>query len=180
MQLFPLRPPASAEERDQRIMTLALREAQKAWGNDEVPVGAVVVRGNELLGRGANAVEALKDATAHAEMIALTQAFAATGDKRLPEAELYCTLEPCLQCTGALLHGRVKRVVYGATDPKFGGIESLACLLDLPGLNHRVEALGGVLAEESAAMLQEFFRRKRAQQALAKQARRDAEPPSQD
>jgi tRNA(adenine34) deaminase len=180
MQLFPLRPPASAEERDQRIMALALREAQKAWEADEVPVGAVVVRGNELLGRGANGVEALKDATAHAEMIALTQAFAATGDKRLPEAELYCTLEPCIQCTGALLHGRIKRVVYGAADPKFGGVESLICLLDLPGLNHRVEAVGGVLAEESASMLQEFFRRKRAQQALAKQAKAHPEPPTED
>jgi tRNA(adenine34) deaminase len=146
-------------------MELALREARKAWEAEEVPVGAVVVRGNELIGRGANAVEALGDATAHAEMIALTQAFAATGDKRLPEAELFCTLEPCIQCTGALLHARVKRVVYGAADPKFGGIESLARLLELDGLNHRVEAVGGVLAEESAAMMQDFFRRLRAAKA---------------
>ena len=160
--LFPLREPESPEERDQLIMELALREARNAWAADEVPVGAVVVRGNQILGRGANGVEALKDATAHAEMLALTQAFAATEDKRLPGAELYCTLEPCIQCTGALLHARVARIVYGAADPKFGGIESLARLLELPGLNHRIEAQGGVLAEESAALLQEFFRLKRA------------------
>jgi len=159
--LFPLRPPGSQEERDLAIMEMALREARAAWAADEVPVGAVVVRGNEILGRGRNTVEALKDATAHAEMLALSQAFAAAGEKRLPDAELYCTLEPCIQCTGALLHSRVARIVYGAADPKFGGIESLARLLELPGLNHQIEAQGGVLAEESAAMLQEFFRTKR-------------------
>ncbi len=164
--LFPLREPATPEERDQQIMELALREARNAWQAEEVPVGAVIVRGNQVLGRGANGVEALKDATAHAEMLALTQAFAAAGEKRLVEAELYCTLEPCIQCTGALLHARVKRIVYGAADPKFGGIESLARLLELPGLNHRIEAKGGVLADESAALLQEFFRRKRAKQPL--------------
>jgi tRNA(adenine34) deaminase len=94
-------------------------------------------------------------------MLALTQAFAAAGEKRLEGAELYCTLEPCLQCAGALLHARVARVVYGAADPKFGGVESLARLLELPGLNHRVVARGGVLAAESALLLQEFFRARR-------------------
>ena len=166
--LFPLREPESPEERDQAIMELALREARNAWAKDEVPVGAVLVRGNTILGRGANSVEALQDATAHAEMLALSQAFSAAGEKRLPDAELYCTLEPCIQCTGALLHARVRRIVYGAADPKFGGVESLARLLELPGLNHRIEAQGGVLAEESAGLLQEFFRRKRAAQAAAK------------
>jgi tRNA(adenine34) deaminase len=159
--LFPLQQPASPEERDRRIMQLALREAQAAMERDEVPVGAVVVRGDHLLARGGNQVEQLLDPTAHAEMVALTQAFAAAGEKRLPEAELFCTLEPCLQCTGAILHARIRRVVYGAADPKFGGIESLARLLELPGLNHRVEALGGVLAEESAELLRQFFRAKR-------------------
>ena len=168
--LFPLREPRDAEERDLRAMEIALREARLAFEAGEVPVGAVVVRGNQVLGRGANGVEALKDATAHAEMIALTQAFAASGDKRLPEAELFCTLEPCIQCVGALLHARIRRVVYGAADPKFGGVESLARLLELPGLNHQVEAKGGVLAEESAALLQDFFRRRRAEQRAAKQA----------
>jgi tRNA(adenine34) deaminase len=159
--LFPLQQPASPEERDRRIMQLALREAQAAMERDEVPVGAVVVRGDHLLARGGNQVEQLLDPTAHAEMVALTQAFAAAGEKRLPEAELFCTLEPCLQCTGAILHARIRRVVYGAADPKFGGIESLARLLELPGLNHHVEALGGVLAEESAELLRQFFRAKR-------------------
>ena len=171
--LFPLRPPENPEQRDLAIMEMALQEARKAWAAEEVPVGAMVVRGNQCLGRGANAVEALQDATAHAEMLALSQAFAATGEKRLVDAELYCTLEPCIQCTGALLHARVKRVVYGAADPKFGGIESLVRLLELPGLNHRIEVRGGVLAAESAQLLQEFFRRKRAETKGQKEA-----PPS--
>ena len=151
-------------------MEFALREARAAWAADEVPVGSIVVRGNEILGRGRNTVEALKDATAHAEMLALSQAFAAAGEKRLPDAELYCTLEPCIQCTGALMHSRVARIVYGAADPKFGGIESLARLLELPGLNHQIEAQGGILAEESAALLQEFFRTKREQKKAQKKS----------
>lgn len=156
--LFPLLQPADAEERDRRIMELALKEARAAGERGEVPVGALLVRGGHILGRAGNAVEQQCDATAHAEMLALTQGFAAAGEKRLEGAELFCTLEPCLQCAGALLHARVARLVYGAADPKFGGIVSLARLLELPGLNHRVEARGGVLAAESAALLQDFFR----------------------
>lgn len=159
--LFPLLAPADSEERDRRIMEIALREARAAAAAGEVPVGAVVVRGDRLLARARNAVEQQRDATAHAEMLALTQAFAATGEKRLEGAELFCTLEPCLQCAGALLHARVARVVYGAADPKFGGVESLVRLLELPGLNHRAEARGGVLAAESAELLREFFRARR-------------------
>jgi tRNA(adenine34) deaminase len=121
-------------------------------------VGAIVVRQGRVLGRAGNAVEQQRDATAHAEMLALSQAFAAAGEKRLEGAELFCTLEPCLQCAGALIHARLARVVYGAADPKFGGVVSLARLLELPGLNHRVQVRGGVMAEESAALLQEFFR----------------------
>ncbi len=142
-------------------MEIALREARIAAEVGEVPIGAVVVRGDRLLARAHNAVEQQCDATAHAEMLALTQAFAAAGEKRLPDAELFCTVEPCLQCTGALLHARVARVVYGAADPKFGGIESLARLLEIPGLNHRATARGGVLAEESAELLRDFFRARR-------------------
>ncbi len=138
-------------------MERALQLAREAAEREEVPVGALVVRGDEILGAGFNQVEALQDATAHAEMVALTQAFAAAGEKRLPGAELYCTLEPCLQCTGALIHARVARLVYGAPDPKFGGVESLARLLELPGLNHRVAVRGGVLAAESAGLLRAFF-----------------------
>ena len=159
--LFPLGPPEDPQQRDQRIMELALREASKAGARDEVPIGAVVVRGNQVLGRAGNSVEQLKDATAHAEMLALTQAFEAVGEKRLKGAELFCTLEPCLQCAGALLHARVARVVYGAADPKFGGVESLARIFELRGLNHQIRAEGGLFAEESAQMLQAFFRSKR-------------------
>ena len=142
-------------------MELALREARKAADSDEVPVGAIVVRGNHVLGRAGNQVEKLCDATAHAEMLALTQAFAKVGEKRLEGAEVFCTLEPCFQCAGALLHARVARVVYGAIDPKFGAVESLAEIFDTPGLNHHICAERGPFAEESAKMLQSFFRLKR-------------------
>jgi|GEM_PF-225924 tRNA(adenine34) deaminase len=159
--LFPLRPPASPQERDQRIMELALREAQLAADRDEVPVGAVVVRGNEILARAGNRVEELKDATAHAEMLALTSAFEAAGEKRLVDAELFVTLEPCIQCAGAILHARLARVVFGATDPKFGGVVSLTQIFELDGLNHRVLHEGGLFADESASLLRDFFRAKR-------------------
>ena len=159
--LFPLRQPESPQERDSMIMELAFKQADTAARNDEVPVGAIIVRGNRILGRGANQVEALADATAHAEMLAITQAMASTADKRLVDAELYCTLEPCIQCCGAIMHARISRVVYAASDPKFGGVESLAQLFDLPGLNHRVEHHGGLMAERSAIILREFFLAKR-------------------
>ncbi|MDP6850784.1 MAG: nucleoside deaminase [Planctomycetota bacterium] len=160
--LFPLGEPADLDERDDRIMRKALQLAQRALDEDEVPVGALVVRNGEILGRGWNQVEQLVDATAHAEMLALTQAFAAAGEKRLEGAEVFCTLEPCLQCAGALLHARVSRVVFAASDPKFGGVHSLASLFDLEKANHKPEWKSGVLAEESAEMLKEFFRAKRA------------------
>lgn len=159
--LFPLRPPENAQERDRRLMEMALRLAEEAFEQGEVPVGALVVRGNQLLGAAANQVEKLADATAHAEMLALTQAFAAAGAKRLEDCELICTLEPCIQCAGALVHARLRRVVYGAADPKFGGVESLVRVFEIPGLNHRVEAVGGVLAAESAALLRRFFQARR-------------------
>ncbi len=142
-------------------MERALQEARRALDREEVPVGCVVVRGDRLLAAAHNQVETLGDATAHAEMLALTQAFAAAGEKRLVDAELFCTVEPCLQCAGALVHARVRRLVYGAADPKFGGVESLARLLELPGLNHRVQVRGGVLAAASAELLRAFFRARR-------------------
>ncbi|MDP6964205.1 MAG: nucleoside deaminase [Planctomycetota bacterium] len=159
--LFPLRQPQSPHERDTMIMELALKQAEAAARCDEVPVAAIVVRGDRILGRGANQVESLQDATAHAEMLALTQAMAASGDKRLVDAELFCTLEPCIQCCGAILHSRISRVVYAASDPKFGGVESLLRIFDTEGLNHKLEYQGGVLADQSAALLREFFRAKR-------------------
>ncbi len=167
--LFPLGPPEDPSERDRRIMEIALREAQAAGRRDEVPIGAVIVRENRVLARAGNQVEQLNDATAHAEILALTQAFAAVGEKRLPEAELFCTVEPCLMCAGALLHARVKRVVYATPDPKFGGVESLSRQFELPGLNHIIEAVRGPFGEESAELLRAFFRQKREQKRLAKQ-----------
>ena len=159
--LFPLREPETPDERDHMVMEIAFREAELAASNDEVPVGAVVVKGNRILGRGGNQVEALQDSTAHAEMIALTQAMANVGEKRLEGAELFCTLEPCIQCCGAILHSRLARVVFGAYDLKFGGVKSLAKLFDIPNLNHKLEYRGGVYEERSAQLLKDFFQSKR-------------------
>ncbi len=159
--LFPLGEPADPAERDLLVMDRGLALAQFAAEDGEVPVGALVVRDGRILGRGWNQVEQLKDSTAHAEMVALTQAFATAGEKRLLGAEVWCTLEPCLQCAGALIHARVRRVIWGAADPKFGGVVSLATLFDLPGINHKVEHIGGIRAQESAELLQTFFRNRR-------------------
>ncbi len=166
--LFPLGPPDDPKERDRRIMQIALREADAAGAQDEVPVGAVVVLGNRILGRAGNQVEQLRDATAHAEMLALSQAFEALGNKRLVDAELFCTLEPCVMCAGAIMHARIARVVYGAADEKFGGVCSLCRSFELPGVTHQVHAVGGLEAELSATMLRAFFQQKRREQAQRK------------
>lgn len=142
-------------------MRAALLEAEEAARRDEVPVGAVVVHGGRIVGRGFNQREMLKDPTAHAEMIAITQAAAALEGWRLEGATLYVTLEPCLMCAGAIVNARIARVVFGATDPKAGACGSLYQVGLDPRLNHRFEVTGGVLAAESAALLQEFFARKR-------------------
>lgn len=142
-------------------MAEALAEARKAAEAGEVPVGAVAVLGGEIVGRGRNAVIAEGDPTTHAEVLALRQAARRLGNYRLPGVALYVTLEPCPMCAGALLQARVERLVYGAADPKGGAVVSLARLLDEPRWNHRVEVVGGVLAEESQRLLQEFFRSRR-------------------
>jgi tRNA(adenine34) deaminase len=126
-----------------------------------VPVGAVVVIDDVVVARAHNAPVALSDPTAHAEVLALREAGAKAGNYRLPGATLYVTVEPCAMCCGALVNARVARVVYGARDPKAGAVESLFRLLEDRRLNHRVEAVGGVLAGESAALLREFFDRRR-------------------
>ncbi len=146
---------------DRRWIARCLELAQAAAAREEVPVGAVVVRGGAVLGESANRCVELGDPTAHAEMLALREAFRCTGDARLPGAVLYCSLEPCVMCTGALLHARIARVVYGARDPKFGACGSLAMLPADPRLNHRCPVHGGVGAEASAALLRDFFRRRR-------------------
>ena len=152
-------PPPTSE--DERWLARCLELAREAAAADEVPVGAVVVVDGGLVGAGRNRVEQRRSPLAHAEMEALEAALAAVGQKRLPEAALYCTLEPCFLCAGAILHTRVRRVVYGARDPKFGAVRSLGNVLDDPRLNHRCEVVEGVGAAESAALLRAFFRRKR-------------------
>jgi len=142
-------------------MREALRQAQKAGDAGEVPVGAVVVFAGKIIGRAHNQVELLKDATAHAEMLALTQAEAAVGDWRLTECDLYATKEPCAMCAGALVHTRVRRVIFGCADPAVGAAGSVMNLLQMPGLNHRCEIASGILQDECAAILQNFFRKRR-------------------
>ena len=150
--------PTSADGAHMRRCLDLAREAAAA---DEVPVGAIVVLDREVVGVGRNRVEERGDPLAHAELEALSAAFARTGDKRLPGAELICTLEPCFMCAGAILHARVARVVFGARDPKFGAVRSLATVLEDERLNHRCEVVESVGAEASAALLRAFFRARR-------------------
>lgn len=146
----------------EKYMLEALKEARIALDKGEVPVGAVVVRSEEIIGRGHNLRETTKDPTAHAEIIAIRQAAGQVRGWRLQGATLYVTLEPCPMCAGALLLSRIERVVYGADDYKAGAAGGLLNLLQFPGLNHQVRITGGVMAEECKEVLQDFFRRKRA------------------
>lgn len=139
-------------------MEEALVDARRAEANGDVPVGAVVVLGDRIVGRGFNRREADQDPTAHAEVIALRDAASNLGSWRLEECTLYVTLEPCPMCSGALVLSRIQRVVYGCTDPKGGFLGTLADLSNYPGLNHRFEVIGGVMAEECAGSLRQFFR----------------------
>jgi tRNA(adenine34) deaminase len=142
-------------------MRQALAEAERGGSAGEVPVGAVVVVDGTVVGRAHNAPVALSDPTAHAEVLALREAAERAGNYRLPDATLYVTLEPCAMCCGAVVNARLARVVYGARDPKGGAVETLYRLLDDARLNHRAATVGGVLADESAALLREFFDRRR-------------------
>ena len=142
-------------------MREALAEARRGMAAGEVPVGAVVVIGGVIVARAHNAPVALADPTAHAEVLALRAAAAGARNYRLTEATLYATVEPCAMCCGAALQARVARVVYGATDPKAGAVESLYRLLDDRRLNHRVVTTGGVLAGECVELLKEFFETRR-------------------
>ena len=150
---------------DHHFMGEALRQAAKAYAAEEVPVGAVVVRAGKIIGRAHNQVELLKDATAHAEMVALTQAEGVVGDWRLTDCTLYVTKEPCPMCAGAIVHTRLSRVVYGAADPKAGAAGSALNLLDFPGLNHRCAITSGVREPECRTILQTFFAEQRAKKA---------------
>ena len=137
---------------DEFFMREALRLAAKAREADEVPIGAVVVRAGKIIGRAYNQVELLKDATAHAEMLAITQAEAAVGDWRLVDCDLYVTKEPCVMCAGALVHVRMRRVVFGCADPRSGGAGGIMNLLQQPALNHQCNITLGVLQNECAAI----------------------------
>src|SRR6266536_2500757 len=151
-------------ESDESFMRVALRLAAKAYEADEVPVGTVVVREGRIIARAYNQVELLKDATAHAEMLALTQAEAAVGDWRLTECDLYVTKEPCAMCAGALVHTRVRRLIFGCADTKAGAAGSVMNLLQMPAFNHRCDVVSGVLQDECVAILQNFFRKRRDEQ----------------
>ena len=142
---------------DDYFMGEALRQAAKAYEQGEVPVGAVVVRAGRVIARAGNQVETLKDATAHAEMLALTQAESAVGDWRLTDCTLYVTKEPCPMCAGAVVHTRIARVVFGASDPKAGAAGGALNLLQFPTLNHRCEITAGLRLDECRALLQNFF-----------------------
>ena len=149
---------------DAFFMREALRMAVRAFEAEEVPIGAVVVKGGRIIGRAYNQVELLKDATAHAEMLAITQAEAAQADWRLVGCDLFVTKEPCPMCAGALVHVRIRRVVFGCPDPRGGAAGGLLNLLQNPSLNHQADVIGGILAEECANLLQTFFREKRARE----------------
>src|SRR5678816_1640031 len=150
---------------DEYFMREALRQVLKAYAAEEVPVGAVVAREGKIIGRAHNQVELLKDATAHAEMLAVTQAEAAIGDWRLTDCDLYVTKEPCAMCAGALVHTRVRRVIFGCSDPTAGAPGSVINLLQMPTLNHLCEITSGVLQNQCATILQDFFRKRRHEQA---------------
>jgi tRNA(adenine34) deaminase len=147
--------------RDEYFMRLALREAERALEHDDVPVGCVIARDQEVIAAAPNERELRGDPTAHAEILALREASQAVQGWRLSDAVVYVTLEPCAMCAGALVLARVPRVVYGAVDPKAGAAGSVLNILAEPRLNHRPEVAGGLLADESAALLREFFASRR-------------------
>jgi tRNA(adenine34) deaminase len=159
---------------DEHFMREALRQAARAYAAGEVPVGAVIVREGRVIARAFNQVELLKDATAHAEMLALTQAEEVTGDWRLTDCTLYVTKEPCPMCAGAVVHTRLARVVFGARDVKAGAAGSAMNLLQFPTLNHRCETTGGVCEKECRTLLQNFFTEQRFSDKPRKQDGHDA------
>lgn len=143
---------------DEFFMRMALREAEKAWDQGEVPIGAVVVREGEVLGKGYNLTEKLQDPMAHAEVLAISAAAEALGSRRLEGCTIYVTLEPCCMCAGAIVLARIPRVVFGTHDPKAGACRSLYTICDDHRLNHRAEIHFGVMQEECASLLTAFFR----------------------
>src|SRR5580658_2808574 len=148
-------------EADEYYLRAAIAEANNAEANGEVPVGAIVVREDQIIGRGQNRVLRDSDPTAHAEIVALREAGLALKNYRLEDCTLYATLEPCAMCAGAILHARITRLVYAAPDPKAGACGSVLSVMNHPQLNHKVEVVSGLLAEECGALLTNFFRARR-------------------
>jgi tRNA(adenine34) deaminase len=146
---------------DKQFMRAAIVEAQAAGEAGEVPIGAIVVQGDQIVGRGQNSVIRLNDPTAHAEVVALRDAGRALKNYRLESCTVYATLEPCSMCAGALIHARIGRLVYSTPDPKAGAAGSVLSIINHPGLNHTMEIFSGPLADESAALLRTFFRERR-------------------
>jgi tRNA(adenine34) deaminase len=146
---------------DELWMEEALREAQRGAALGEVPVGAIVVRDGQIVGRGCNRPITDSDPTAHAEILALREAGKRLGNYRLGDCDLYVTMEPCAMCAGAMAHARVKRLIYAAEDPKAGAVQSVMAVLNHPSVNHRVEVTCGVLAGRAMEMVQAFFRERR-------------------
>ncbi|MDQ1923389.1 tRNA adenosine(34) deaminase TadA [Massilia pseudoviolaceinigra] len=155
---------------DPAFMQLALEQAQHAWSLGEVPVGAVVVKDGEVISTGFNQPIGRHDPTAHAEIVALRAAAEKLGNYRLPGCELYVTLEPCVMCSGAMMHARLARVVFGAPDPKTGACGSVLNLFEQEQLNHHTELVGGVMALEASTMLRAFFAERRQAAQAARQA----------
>ncbi len=158
---FPKRYPSELKKDDAYFMQLAYNEAIHAWNADEVPIGAVIRMGEDVIARAHNRRDSLKDPTAHAEILAITQAAAAIGDWRLNACTLYVTKEPCPMCSGALLMARLGRVVYGVRDPKMGCMGSATDLNAIEGMNHRCEIVSGVLETECLEMIQAYFQLRR-------------------
>ncbi len=153
--------PTPLYEADRSFMAVALELAAQAYRAGEVPVGAIIVRGGEIIGRGYNATISRDDPTAHAEVIALREAAQRIGNYRMVDCDLYVTLEPCVMCAGATMHARIARVIYGAPDPKTGACGGVVNLFEDARLNHHTSVTGGMLAEECGQRLKEFFVRRR-------------------
>lgn len=170
---MPDKQPEELAHQQLGFMQLALEQAQHAWDLGEVPVGAVVVKDGVVIAVGYNQPIGKHDPTAHAEIVALRAAAEALGNYRLPGCELYVTLEPCVMCSGAMMHARLARVVFGAPDPKTGAGGSVVNLFEQEQLNHHTEIAGGVMAQECGAMLKSFFAARRAAAAAARRGTQD-------
>lgn len=169
-----------SELNDAYWMKQALALAQKAWEQGEVPVGAILVLDDEVIGQGWNRPITRHDPTAHAEIMALQQGGQIVQNYRLLNATLYVTLEPCVMCAGAMVHSRIKRLVYGASDLKTGAAGSLLDVLRHPGMNHHIEITAGVMANECSEMLSQFFQQRREQKKAEREARRQNKPERAD